>query len=220
MKGLCRFACATQSSSLHVVVTVRCGAVLFDEGRVRCHGCCSPQPFIASASALFVFCFFCFTMNLLEELWFWCLLHGASPCVSVAVLPRGSKAFDGVLTLLFASCTRPYLAMAAAVGLCDCVLAVRLSYFAVAPSLCWWGRRRAAASVELRSSGRGKALTAADGDGGGLCCRRSDGMTSPVSQSTEVDEGRAASLSPLFVLSVHCSHNRRAASARLPSGRL
>ncbi|RNC54074.1 hypothetical protein TcCL_ESM08541 [Trypanosoma cruzi] len=32
MKGLCRFVCATQSSSLHAVVTVRCCAVLFDEG--------------------------------------------------------------------------------------------------------------------------------------------------------------------------------------------
>ncbi|ESS64110.1 hypothetical protein TCDM_07876 [Trypanosoma cruzi Dm28c] len=55
MKGLCRFVCATQSSSLHVVVTVRCGAVLFDEGRVRCYGCCAPQPFIASAPSFFFF---------------------------------------------------------------------------------------------------------------------------------------------------------------------
>ncbi|EKG03022.1 retrotransposon hot spot (RHS) protein, putative [Trypanosoma cruzi] len=104
----------------------------------------------------------------------------------------------------------------AAVRLCGSVLAVRLSSFAVAPLLCWWGRERAAASVELRSSGRGKAPTAADGDG--LCCRRSDGMTSPVSQLTEMDEGRTASLSPLFVPSVHCSHTHRAASARLTSG--
>ncbi|RNC34626.1 hypothetical protein TcCL_Unassigned02568, partial [Trypanosoma cruzi] len=51
MKGLCRFVCATQSSSLHAVVTVRCGAVPLDEGRVRCHGRCAPQLFIASASA-------------------------------------------------------------------------------------------------------------------------------------------------------------------------
>ncbi|RNC36389.1 hypothetical protein TcCL_Unassigned00631 [Trypanosoma cruzi] len=55
-KRLCRFACATQSSSLHAVVTVRCGAVLFDEGRVRCYGCCAPQPFVASAPEIFFFC--------------------------------------------------------------------------------------------------------------------------------------------------------------------
>ncbi|EAN90244.1 putative retrotransposon hot spot (RHS) protein [Trypanosoma cruzi] len=108
--------------------------------------------------------------------------------------------------------------MAAAVGICGCVLFALVASFAVAPSLCWCGSERAAASVELRPSGRGKALTAADGDG--LCCRRSDGNTSPVSQLTEMDEGRTASLSPLFVLSVHCGHNRRAASARLPSGSL
>ncbi|RNC60379.1 hypothetical protein TcCL_ESM01880 [Trypanosoma cruzi] len=76
MKGLCRFVCATQSSSLHAVVTVRCGAVPFDEGGARCHGCCAPQPFIASAASLLFFSlceffmrshniFFCFTMNLL-----------------------------------------------------------------------------------------------------------------------------------------------------------
>ncbi|ESS55836.1 hypothetical protein TCDM_12674 [Trypanosoma cruzi Dm28c] len=171
MKRLCRFVCATQSSSLQAVVTVRCGAVLFDEGRVRCYGCCAPQPFIASAPSFFFF----FTMDLLEELWFWCLLHSVSPCVSVAVLPRGAKAFDGVFTLLFAFCSQPCLVMAAAVGLCDCVLAVRVSSFAVVPSLCWWGRRRATASVELCSSRRGKATTADDGDG--LCFRRSDGMT-------------------------------------------
>ncbi|EAN88918.1 hypothetical protein Tc00.1047053508431.5 [Trypanosoma cruzi] len=57
MKGLCRFVRATQSSSLHAVVTVRCGAVPLDEGRVRCHGRCAPQPFIASAPALFCFFF-------------------------------------------------------------------------------------------------------------------------------------------------------------------
>ncbi|RNC36371.1 hypothetical protein TcCL_Unassigned00649, partial [Trypanosoma cruzi] len=121
MKGLCRFVCATQSSSLHAVVTVRCGAVPLDEGRVRCHGRCAPQLFIASASAFFFFglCeffFFCFTMDLLEELWFWWLLHDALPCVSVAVFPRDAKAFDGVLTLLFAPCSQPCLAMAGAVG--------------------------------------------------------------------------------------------------------
>ncbi|RNC51299.1 hypothetical protein TcCL_ESM11596 [Trypanosoma cruzi] len=55
MKGLCRFVCATQSSSLHAVVTLRCGAVPFDEGGARCHGCCAPQPFIASAPALLFF---------------------------------------------------------------------------------------------------------------------------------------------------------------------
>ncbi|RNC41158.1 hypothetical protein TcCL_NonESM09303 [Trypanosoma cruzi] len=75
MKGLCRFVCATQSSSLQAVVTVRCGAVLFDVGRTRCHGCCAPQLFISSAPAFFfsvcVNFFFCFTMDLLEELWFW-----------------------------------------------------------------------------------------------------------------------------------------------------
>ncbi|KAF5219580.1 hypothetical protein ECC02_007417 [Trypanosoma cruzi] len=150
MKGLCRFVCATQSSSLQAVVTLRCGAVPFDVGGARCHGCCAPQPFIASASALLFFSLcefflrshnilFCSTMNLLEELWFWCLLHGASPCVSVAVLPRGAKAFDGVFILLFAPCSRPCLAMAAAVGFCDCALAVRVSSFAVVPLLCWWG---------------------------------------------------------------------------------
>ncbi|RNC41203.1 hypothetical protein TcCL_NonESM09244 [Trypanosoma cruzi] len=55
MKRLCRFVRATQSSSLHAVVTVRCGAVLLDEGRTRCHGCCAPRPFIASASSLLFF---------------------------------------------------------------------------------------------------------------------------------------------------------------------
>ncbi|RNC32045.1 putative retrotransposon hot spot (RHS) protein [Trypanosoma cruzi] len=98
--------------------------------------------------------------------------------------------------------------MAAAVGLCDCALAMRVSSFAAAPSLCWWGRRRATASLELRPSGRGKAPTAADGDG--LCCRRCDGRTSPVSQSTEMDEGRTASPAPLIILSVHCSHTPHA----------
>ncbi|EAN81771.1 hypothetical protein Tc00.1047053507727.19 [Trypanosoma cruzi] len=218
MKGLCRFVCATQSSSLQAVVTVRCGAVPFDEGGARCHGCCAPRPFIASAPSFLFFglcefflrshnVFFCSTMNLLWELWFWCLLHGASPCVSVAVLPRGAKAFDGVFALLFAPCSRPCLAMAAAVELCDCAPAMRVSSFAAAPSLCWWGRRRANA-LELRPSGRGKAPTAADGDG--LCCRRCDGMTSPVSQLTEMDEGRTASPAPLIILSVHCSHTPHA----------
>ncbi|RNC41394.1 hypothetical protein TcCL_NonESM09057 [Trypanosoma cruzi] len=55
MKGLCRFVRATQSSSLQAVVTVRCGAVPFDEGRTRCHGCCAPRPFIVSAPGFF-FC--------------------------------------------------------------------------------------------------------------------------------------------------------------------
>ncbi|RNC59169.1 hypothetical protein TcCL_ESM03237 [Trypanosoma cruzi] len=62
MKGLCRFVRATQSSSLQAVVTLRCGAVLFDEGRVRCHGCRAPRPFIASAPSLLFFSlceFFC-----------------------------------------------------------------------------------------------------------------------------------------------------------------
>ncbi|RNC33708.1 retrotransposon hot spot (RHS) protein [Trypanosoma cruzi] len=97
--------------------------------------------------------------------------------------------------------------MAAAVELCDCAPAMRVSSFAAAPSLCCWGRRRANA-LELRPSGRGKAPTAADCDG--LCCRRCDGMTSPVSQSTEMDEGRTASPAPLIVLSVHCSHTPHA----------
>ncbi|RNC39163.1 hypothetical protein TcCL_NonESM11517 [Trypanosoma cruzi] len=62
-KRLCRFVCATQSSSLQAVVTVRCSAVPLDEGGVRCHGCCAPRPFIASAPALLFFsvsvaCFF------------------------------------------------------------------------------------------------------------------------------------------------------------------
>ncbi|RNF06693.1 hypothetical protein TcG_10344 [Trypanosoma cruzi] len=80
--------------------------------------------------------FFCFTITLLEEIWFLCLLHGASPCVLVAMLPSGAKAFDGVFILLFASCSRPCLAMAAAGGIlrlrarrtclifCRCSLAV------------------------------------------------------------------------------------------------
>ncbi|RNC34833.1 hypothetical protein TcCL_Unassigned02347, partial [Trypanosoma cruzi] len=79
MKRLCRFVCATQSSSLQAVVTVRCGAVPFDEGGARCHGCCAPRPFIASAPSLLFFSlcdffsrshnvFFCSTMNLLWEL--------------------------------------------------------------------------------------------------------------------------------------------------------
>ncbi|RNC33877.1 putative retrotransposon hot spot (RHS) protein [Trypanosoma cruzi] len=157
-------------------------------------------------------------MNLLWELWFWCLLHGALPCVSVAVLPRGAKAFDGVFALLFAPCSRPCLAMAAAVGLCDCALAARVSSFAAAPSLCWWGRRRANALVELRPSGRGKAPTAADGDG--LCCRRCDGRTSPVSQSTEMDEGRTASPTPLIIppSTAVTRHTHLRAASRPPSG--
>ncbi|RNC39348.1 hypothetical protein TcCL_NonESM11310 [Trypanosoma cruzi] len=174
MKGLCRFVRATQSSSLHAVVTVRCGAVPLDEGRVRCHGRCAPQTFIVSAPALFCF-FFASRWICWRSFGFWWLLHDALPCVSVAVFPRDAKAFDEVFTLLFAPCSQPCLLMAAAMGLCDCAPAVRVSSFAVVPSLCWRGRRRATASVELRPSGRGKAPTAADGDG--LCCRRSDGMT-------------------------------------------
>ncbi|RNC46063.1 hypothetical protein TcCL_NonESM04176 [Trypanosoma cruzi] len=142
MKRLCCFVCATQSSSLQAVVTVRCGAVPLDVGRVRCYGRCAPQPFIASAPALsFSNCVFfvCFTVNLLEEVWFWRLLHGALPRVSVAVLPRDAEAFGGVFTLLFAPCSQSCLVMAAAVGLCGCVLVARIaSSFAVAPSLCWW----------------------------------------------------------------------------------
>ncbi|RNC54263.1 hypothetical protein TcCL_ESM08321 [Trypanosoma cruzi] len=180
MKGLCRFVCTNQSSSLHVVVTLRCGAVPFDEGRVRCHGRCAPQPFIASAPALLFFSlceiflsshnnFFCFTMNLLEELWFWWLLHGASPCVLVAVLPRDANTFGEVLTLLFESCSQFCLVIAAALGLCDCVFVARVASPAVAPLLCWWGRRRATALVEWRPSLRRKAPAVADGEG--LCCR-------------------------------------------------
>ncbi|RNF14206.1 hypothetical protein TcG_07925 [Trypanosoma cruzi] len=82
---------------------------------------------------------FCFTMSLLQEAWFWWLLHGASPCVLVAVLPRDAKAFDGVLTLLFESCSRRCLVMEAAVGLCGCVFVARIASSAVAASLCWWG---------------------------------------------------------------------------------
>ncbi|RNC45849.1 hypothetical protein TcCL_NonESM04381 [Trypanosoma cruzi] len=108
-------------------------------------------------------------MNLLEEVWFWRLLHGASPFVSVAIISRDAEAFDGVFILLFAPCSQPCLVMATAMGLCGCVLVARVAFPAVAPSLCWWGRRRAAASVELRPSGRSKTPTSADGDG--LCCR-------------------------------------------------
>ncbi|RNC40918.1 hypothetical protein TcCL_NonESM09552 [Trypanosoma cruzi] len=107
-------------------------------------------------------------MNLLEELWFWCLLHGVLSFLSVAVLPRGAEAFDGVFILLFAPCSRPCLAMAAAVELCDCALAVRVLSFAVAPSLCWWGRRRATALLERCPSLRRKAPTAAECDS--HCC--------------------------------------------------
>ncbi|RNC31797.1 putative retrotransposon hot spot (RHS) protein [Trypanosoma cruzi] len=108
--------------------------------------------------------------------------------------------------------------MAAAVGLCDCALAVRVSSFAAAPSLCWWGRRRATALVKWRPSGRGKAPTAADGDG--LCCRRCDGRTSPVSQSTEMDEGRTVSPTPLIIppSTAVTRHTHRRAAARPPSG--
>ncbi|KAF5219252.1 hypothetical protein ECC02_007761 [Trypanosoma cruzi] len=225
MKRLCRFVCATQLSSLHAVVTLRCGAVLFDEGRVRCHGCCAPPPFIASAPSLFFFSlceffmrshniFFCITMNLLEEPWFWWLLHGASPRVSVAVFPRDANAFGEVLTLHFESCSQPCLVMAAAVGLCGCVLVARIASPAAAPLLCWWGSGRATALVEWRPSLRRKALTAADGDG--LCCRRSDEMTLPLSQSTEMDEGRTASSFSLFPLSLSPAdtrHTHRVAAA-------
>ncbi|RNC34834.1 putative retrotransposon hot spot (RHS) protein [Trypanosoma cruzi] len=107
--------------------------------------------------------------------------------------------------------------MAAAVELCDCALAMRVSSFAAVPSLCWWGRRRANA-LELRPSGRGKAPTAADGDG--LCCRRCDGRTSPVSQLTEMDEGRTASPAPLIIppSTAVTRHTHRRAAARPPSG--
>ncbi|RNC59258.1 hypothetical protein TcCL_ESM03063 [Trypanosoma cruzi] len=81
--------------------------------------------------------FFCFTVNLLEEVWFWRLLHGAVPYLSVAVLPRDAEAFDGVFTLLFAPCSQSCVVMAAAVGLCGCVLVARVASSAVAPSLCW-----------------------------------------------------------------------------------
>ncbi|RNC36649.1 putative retrotransposon hot spot (RHS) protein [Trypanosoma cruzi] len=132
-------------------------------------------------------------MDLLEVLWFWCLLHGVSPCVSVAVLSRDAKAFDGMFILLFASCSQPCLAMATAMGLCGCVFVARVASPAVAPSLCWWGRRRATASVEWRPSGRGKTPTSADGDG--VCCGQFDEMTLPVSHPTEMDEGRTGPLS-------------------------
>ncbi|RNC51406.1 putative retrotransposon hot spot (RHS) protein [Trypanosoma cruzi] len=90
-------------------------------------------------------------------------------------------------------CAVPFfLVMAAAVGLCGCVFVSIVASSAVAPSLCWWGRRRATALVERRRW-RGKAPTAADGDG--LCCRRSDEMTSPVSHPTDMDEDRTFSLS-------------------------
>ncbi|EKF26217.1 hypothetical protein MOQ_010100, partial [Trypanosoma cruzi marinkellei] len=119
VKRLCRFARATQSSSLHAVVTARCGAVLFDEGRVRCHGCCAPQPFIASAPTFMFFCshniFFRFAMILLEEICSLCLLHGVLPCVSAAFLPPDAEAFDGVFTLFLRSVSQPCLVMAAAV---------------------------------------------------------------------------------------------------------
>ncbi|RNF11663.1 putative retrotransposon hot spot (RHS) protein, partial [Trypanosoma cruzi] len=103
-----------------------------------------------------------------------CLLHGVLPfcrlrCFHV-VLKRLVRCY-----LFFALCIQLCLAMAAAVGLCDCAPVVRFSSFAVALSLCWWGRGRATVSVELRSSGREKAPTAADVDG--LCFRRSDRMT-------------------------------------------
>ncbi|RNC33736.1 retrotransposon hot spot (RHS) protein [Trypanosoma cruzi] len=107
--------------------------------------------------------------------------------------------------------------MAAAVELCDCAPAMRVSSFAAAPSLFWWGRRRANA-LELRPSGRGKAPTAADGDG--LCCRRCDGRTSPVSQSTEMDEA-ALRLPPLSSSSLSTAvthHTHRRAASRPPSG--
>ncbi|RNF11804.1 putative retrotransposon hot spot (RHS) protein [Trypanosoma cruzi] len=108
--------------------------------------------------------------------------------------------------------------MAAAVGLCDRALALRVSSFSAAPSLCWWVRRRATALVEWRPSGRGKAPTAADGDG--LCCRRSDGRTSPVSQLTEMDEDRTASPTPLTIpqSTAVTRHTHRRAAARPPSG--
>ncbi|RNC36059.1 hypothetical protein TcCL_Unassigned01004 [Trypanosoma cruzi] len=137
--------------------------------------------------------FFCFTMNLLEELWFWCLLHDVSPCVSVAVLSRDAKAFGEVFAFFFAPCSQPCLVMATAMGLCGCVFVARVASPAVAPSLCWWGRRRATASVEWRPSGRGKKPTSADGDG--LCCGQFDEMTLPVSHPTEMDEGRTGPLS-------------------------
>ncbi|RNC43164.1 putative retrotransposon hot spot (RHS) protein [Trypanosoma cruzi] len=60
-----------------------------------------------------------------------------------------------------------------------------------------WRRRR-----------RRKAPAAADGDG--LCSRRCDGRTSPVSQLTEMDVGRTASLFRLIILSVHSSHRPQA----------
>ncbi|RNC52208.1 hypothetical protein TcCL_ESM10594 [Trypanosoma cruzi] len=87
-------------------------------------------------------------MDLLAELWFWCLLHGALLFVSVAVLPRDTEAFDEVFTLFFAPYSQPCLAMAAAVGLCDCVLVARVASPAVAPLLCWWGSERATALVK------------------------------------------------------------------------
>ncbi|RNC52261.1 putative retrotransposon hot spot (RHS) protein [Trypanosoma cruzi] len=92
--------------------------------------------------------------------------------------------------------------MAAAVGLCGCLLVACVASSAVASLLCWWRNGGATALVEWRPSGRGKAPTAADGDG--LCCRRSDEMMLPVSNPTEIDEGRTFSLFFPSILSVHC----------------
>ncbi|RNC40110.1 putative retrotransposon hot spot (RHS) protein [Trypanosoma cruzi] len=92
--------------------------------------------------------------------------------------------------------------MAAAVGLCGFVLVARVASSAVAPLLCWWRNGGATTLVEWHPSGRGKAPTAADGDG--LCRRRSDEMILPVSHPTEIDEDRTSSHFIPSILSVHC----------------
>ncbi|EAN94540.1 hypothetical protein Tc00.1047053511843.35 [Trypanosoma cruzi] len=142
-KRLCRFVCATPSSSLHAVVTVRFGAVPSDEGRVRCRGRCAPRPFIASASA-FLFLHLHIFLLLHDE-----FVGGAlalAPCFMALCLLCRLRFFHAILKRLAAEdldnvlCAALFsFVIAAAVRLCGCVLVARVASPAVAPLLCWWG---------------------------------------------------------------------------------
>ncbi|RNC46451.1 retrotransposon hot spot (RHS) protein, partial [Trypanosoma cruzi] len=133
--------------------------------------------------------------------------YGVSPCVSIAMLLRGAEAFGGVFILFL----RP---AADLVWPCGSSGALRLRACRVCLIFC-----RCSLVVLVREETsdcvggvaprwRGKAPTAADGDG--LCCKRPDGKMSPVSQSTEMDEGRTASPTPFIIPSIHCSHTPHA----------
>ncbi|RNC31879.1 hypothetical protein TcCL_Unassigned05572 [Trypanosoma cruzi] len=172
MKGLCRFSCATQSSSLHAVVAVRCGAVPLDEGRVRCHGRCAPQLFIDTASAfLFSVCVnFFFALR-----WICWRSFGFGGCFTTLCLVCRLRFFR-VMPKRLMGCLPFFLSSAASLfahGGSNGILRLRVRRTCRISRCCSLvllvGSERVTASVELRPSGRGKAPTAAECDS--LCCR-------------------------------------------------